>query len=64
MGSSMGLGVGELDFAEAVDLTDDLELEGTMARRVAMEGAASETSQLHCLELARPRQARAAGYLP
>lgn len=46
MGSEVGLG--DVDFADAVDFTEDLELEGAAARMVAMEGAASETSQLHC----------------
>lgn len=57
MGSSVDLGD-----VEAVDFTDDLELEGAAARRVAMEGAASVTSQLHCRVLARPWQAHVAGY--
>lgn len=60
MGSSVGLGEG--DVAEAVDFTEDLELEGTAARRALMEGAASETSQLHCGVLAKPWHARVAGY--
>ena len=64
MGSSVGSGAGEVDLADAVDFTEDLELEGVVARRLAMEGAASATSQLHCRVLARPWLAGAQGVLP
>lgn len=57
IGSSVGLGD-----ADAVDLTEDLELEGLVARIDAMVGADSVTSQLHCMVLAWPWQARVAGY--